>query len=413
MGQSLHRAYANAEHFVILFASIGLMVLLQALTGERLSGLFGAGVLLGLSLIMKQHGIAFVGLAILYILNDSLMKRPFNWRDLTEKTLSFVGGVTLVIGALCLILIWTGVFHNFWFWTFEYASTYVSQVPLTKAWPNFIDKFLPIVHSAPLIWILCGLGVCLLIVKGLHQRSRVFMMLFAGFSVLSICPGFFFRPHYFLLILPCASLFVGITISLFRGYFARFSSQQYLTLLAAAGLLVFSLSHSVFHQREYLFHLTPFQSSRSTFWMNPFPESIEVADYIQKHTAPDDRIAILGSEPQILFYSKRRSVSPYMYMYPLMEDHEFALQMQKKFIKDIEESNPRYIVYVGVSTSWLAREYSHMDLVQWFDEYQNRGDMKLVGVVESFKNKAAYHWDLENFQPVSSQFWIAIFERTN
>ena len=50
---------------------------------------------------------------------------------------------------------------------------------------------------------------------------------------------------------------------------------------------------------------------------SPFPEAIQIANYIRTHTGKDSRIAILGSEPEIPFYADRRSATGYIYMYGL------------------------------------------------------------------------------------------------
>jgi hypothetical protein len=411
VSQSVQGVFANAEHFVIVFATGGLLVLLRGLATASLFRLFAAGLLLGIGFVMKQHGFAFSALAVLYIIFDSLRQRSILWRVLALRLMLFTGGVLIVFGSLCLIMVWTGVFKTFWFLTFDYASAYISQVPLAQAWREFITKFTTIARSAPLLWILVGFGFFTLLTKNIAKHHRVFLLMYAIFSVLSICPGFYFRPHYFVLLLPCASLFVGITISVFADFLSRFYSKK-IQYGVPIFLIIICLCQSVYKQRDFLFHMTSFQISRSTYWLNPFPESLEIADFIRKHTSPEDRIAILGSEPQIFFYSQRRSASSYIYMYPLMENHDFALQMQKGFIKDVVAINPKYLIYVGVPTSWLRCRDSHKEIFQWFDGYLQRGNLKLVGVVELLKDEAVYHWEPDVKWPVLSQCWIAIFERT-
>ena len=411
VSQAVQGVFANAEHFVIVFATGGLLVMLRGLATASLFRLFAAGLLLGLGFVMKQHGFAFSALAVLYIVFDSLRQRPIQWRGLALRVLLFTGGVLTVFGCLCLIMAWTGVFKSFWFWTFNYASAYISQLPLGQAWPRFITKFTAIVRSASLLWILVGLGFFTLVTKSIKKHHRVFLLMYAIFSVLSICPGFYFRRHYFVLLLPCASLLVGVTISVFADFLSRFSSKK-IQYGVPIFLMVICLCQSIYKQRDFIFHMTPFQISRSTYGLNPFPESLEIADFIQKHTSPEDRIAILGSEPQIFFYSQRRSASSYIYMYPLMENHDFALQMQKGFIKDVQTRNPKYLIYVDVPTSWLQRPDSHKEIFQWLDGYLQRGQLKLVGVVELLNDEAVYHWESDVKWPDLSRLWIAIFERT-
>jgi hypothetical protein len=62
---------------------------------------------------------------------------------------------------------------------------------------------------------------------------------------------------------------------------------------------------------------------------DPFVELGNVARYIQSQTAKSERFAVLGSEPQTYFYAKRRSVTGYMYTYPLTENQPYAEVMQR------------------------------------------------------------------------------------
>ncbi len=411
ISQPVQGLFANAEHFVIVFATGGLLLLLQGLATASLLRLFASGLLLGLGFTMKQHGIAFILLAGLYIIFDAWRQRPGPWRNLGLKLLTFTGGVFIVLSALCLILAWTGVLKSFWFWTFDYASAYVSQVPLSQAGQVFLSTFTTIVHSAPFLWILAGLGLLTTGLKRIAKHHKVFLWMYTVFSLLAICPGFYFRPHYFVLLLPCASLLVGVTVTAFADFLSRFSLKK-IQYGVPIFLWVICSGQSIYQQRDFLFYMTPVQICRSTYWLNPFPESLKIADFIQKHTRPEDRIAVLGSEPQIFFYAQRRSASGYIYMYPMMEHHDFALQMQKEFIKDIETANPKYLVYVGLPTSWLRRDDSHPEIFQWIDHYLKRDDLKLVGVVELAEDKIVYHWEPDAKWSVPSRFWVCIFERT-
>ena len=102
---------------------------------------------------------------------------------------------------------------------------------------------------------------------------------------------------------------------------------------------------------------------------NPFIESIVIADYLKKHTGPDDRIAVIGSEPQIFFYADRISATGYIYTYALMESHPFAVKMQQDMIRQIETQKPEYIVVVNVSLSWFARPDSNFGILKWAGQY--------------------------------------------
>ena len=65
-------------------------------------------------------------------------------------------------------------------------------------------------------------------------------------------------------------------------------------------------------------------------------------------------MAVIGSEPEIYFYARRRAATGYIYMYPLMEPHPFARRMQEDMIAELEREAPRFMVLVNVDTSWCA-----------------------------------------------------------
>ena len=158
--------------------------------------------------------------------------------------------------------------------------------------------------------------------------------------------------------------------------------------------------------------MTPFEICRSTYWLNPFPDSLLVADFIRKNTTPEDTITILGSEPQICFYAQRRSASGHIYMYPLMEQHEYALQMQENFIRETEAKKPKYVVLADISTSWLLNKNSPKTLSKWMTPYLQT-KYKLIGTLELFDDKTAYHWYPQVKWPVSSEQSIYVFERNS
>jgi hypothetical protein len=76
---------------------------------------------------------------------------------------------------------------------------------------------------------------------------------------------------------------------------------------------------SFYSQKDYLLETDPVRISKAKFADNPFPEAVKIAKFIKNNSNEDDKIAILGSEPEIFFYSQRRSATAYIYTYPLME----------------------------------------------------------------------------------------------
>ena len=158
--------------------------------------------------------------------------------------------------------------------------------------------------------------------------------------------------------------------------------------------------------------MPPVRLARLVYGANPFPECVEIARYIRERSSSDDRIAIIGSEPQIYFYSRRRAATGYLYTYPLMENHRFARRMQEQMIQQIESASPRYLVFVNVPTSWLPKPQSERLILSWFNHYQAQY-YRVVGVIDIISAETSeFQWDgnAEGYVPRSS-FWLKVFER--
>jgi len=224
-------------------------------------------------------------------------------------------------------------------------------------------------------------------------------------------PGLRFRPHYFLQILPAAALLVGIAVSSIGDLLASTRSTM---LVRATQVLVvlFSIFYLAYGEQAFLFRMSPTEVSRYIYTLNPFPESLEIARYIKSNSTRDDRIAVLGSEPQIYFYSQRRSATPYILMYPLMEYHPHVLEMQQEVIEGIERQEPKYLVFVNAVSSWQQRPYSHTEVIRWARDYAKRRyrQVGLVDIISAAETR--YLWgDASDGQSPRSTLWVSVFER--
>ncbi|OIN95032.1 MAG: hypothetical protein AUJ48_03975 [Deltaproteobacteria bacterium CG1_02_45_11] len=412
IGQSVQGVFANAEHFAVLPAISGALLLLKAMDEDIPQLMFYSGLLFGLAFLMKQHGALFIAFGGLYLLIDLLFNHKADDRQSKiHGFLLFSVGAIAPYGLICLIFFLSGGFEKFWFLTFEYAKTYSSQIPLRMAWVSFKSSALPIGRSVFMIWILAGIGTTALFLNRRIRRRSIFIAMFTIFSFLSICLGFYFRPHYFIMVLPAAALLSGIGVSTIANMlsFIRLRVVQYGAPILIA---VVCLAISVYQQRNFLFQMTPFQASRSTYGLNPFPESLEISKFIKSHSKKDEQIAVIGSEPQIYFYSGRLSATGYIYMYPLMEKHPFALQMQKEMIREIESAKPKFLVFTNVTTSWLKRPDSNPLLFEWFNGYQAK-HYSVVGFADLLKDKTIYCWEPTIKEKPGSPLRIVVFERKN
>jgi len=402
----------HATHFVVLPALGGILLLLKAIAGQKPRLFFCSGLLFGLAFLMKQPGIFFLLFAALYLLKTE-WKRPFDWAGLARRMGSLLSGAALPFALTCAVLLAAGVFRAFWFWTFSYAQQYAAQLSLAEGLSILHDMLPLVMQPAIFVWIIAAVGISALFWNRDLRVHAAFVGGFALFSFLAVCPGFYFREHYFILLLPAAALLTGIAVES-AARFARKNGGAKALAFVPAGFFLVAFFASVLQQRAFFFEMNPKDECRATYGPNPFPEAVTIANYLAAHMPADGRIAILGSEPEVYFYSRRRSASPYIYVYPLMEDQPYAMTMQKEMIGDIEKANPEFLLFVEVSFSWLAQPGSPQlkSLLSWAEGYIGRR-YQLVGIADIIgPDKTEYRWDdqAKTYQPQSGNV-VRVFKR--
>jgi len=401
---------ANAEHFVVAPMLVGVLLLARTEVdgGTRaLRLIVGAGIATGIAVLMKQHGAAFVvfgGLAVL------LSRRGTPWQESARAGLVFGVAACLPFALTCLGMLVAGAFDPFWFWTVTYAREYMTMIPIATSLRWLRDASVEIVGASSALWLLAALGLSALAWDQRSRRHARFLVLFVGCSTLAVALGLRFTDHYFVLLLPAASLLVGVAASALARAMALGSPMRGRAL--ALGLVGVAVALSLAQERAYLFSLSPLGVSRAVNGTNPFPEAVEIARYLRTHAAPDDRIAVLGSEPEIYFYARRRAATTFVYAYPMMEQHPFARAMQTEMITQLEREPPRYMVLVNVPTSWSRRTHSSHLLLDWAEDIVNR-EYEPVGLAEILPGQPTrYRWDAEahGAEP-SSSLYVATFRR--
>ena len=408
----------HATHFVVFWAMAGLLALLYALEKDRRHLYLAAGFLLSLAFIMKQPGIFFAFFGAVAIVVHHAQQRTLTAKRMLASLGPFFGGILSPLFLMIVYLRASGVFDKFWFFTFVYSFKYASQVPLSMAPGSFMASFPGVVDGFFLIWLFAALGLVSLFLHPRTREKRIPISLFVVCSFLTVCPGFYFRQHYFVPFLPAVSLLVGVFIdyvyiSSARAFGARLPvSGHAVSRCIAVAAFATALIVGVVPQSDYLFTEDPGTLCRNIYGANPFPESVEIARFIERNTTAADTIAVIGSEPQLYFYSKRHSATGHIYTYGLMEIHNYSLAMQKEMSAEIEHAKPKFIVVVRVATSWLARPGSERFIFRWTEDYL-RENYTLVGIVDIVSaDNTIYKWydDVRSYTPRSPAN-LLVFQR--
>ncbi|MBI3191072.1 MAG: glycosyltransferase family 39 protein, partial [Pedosphaera parvula] len=203
---------AHATHFVVLPA-LGGIFLLQQLDGQTSRArILSAGVLLGIAILMKQSGALFGLFAAGWITWFEIRAENRNWRRLGSRLGLLALGGLLPLALTCVLLGAAGVLDRFWLWAFKYAGAYASIVTPAQAWALFRLMAVDLFKAAPGLWTAVLAGLVLLFCEPSTRRAWPFVAGFACFSFMAVCPGWYFREHYFLLFLPAAGLLAGVAM---------------------------------------------------------------------------------------------------------------------------------------------------------------------------------------------------------
>jgi hypothetical protein len=151
--------------------------------------------------------------------------------------------------------------------------------------------------------------------------------------------------------------------------------------VVAALLVLLAIAWPIASQPDYYFTWPPLLACRVIYNGNPFLECPQIAEYIKHETAPDDTIAVLGSEPEVYFDAERRSATGYIYTYALMEEQPLAPRMQQEMIDEIEAKKPKYIVFANARYSWLVHPKAPMKIFEWMLRYLP-ANYDIVGLFE-------------------------------
>lgn len=398
----------HATHFVVPPVLAGVLLLLRPVNPPSKAIVFVSGLLFGIGLLMKQPAIFFIPFGASYLFYRDYRER-LHWKQILLRNAVFVAGAILPFGITCLLLWRSGVFGKFWFWTVTYARAYGSLISFSQGVEIFVESIGRVIASGFGLWILAGLGVVACIWSGKTRSNAWFLLGFLLFSGLALCPGFYFREHYFILVLPAICLLAGVAVACAEDYCSHFPRPVRFLPLAA---FIAAATLPLLAQKPIVLATDATAASRLIYGGTPFPEAVRIAAYLQEHSNAEDRIAVLGSEPEIYFYSHRHSATGYIYMYGLMEAHQYALQMQREMIQEIEASRPKYVVFVNDNMSWLQRENSEKLLLEWFGKY--RQNFILAGLVNIASSDRTDYYFPPPADPASinlSRYYCLIYER--
>jgi hypothetical protein len=380
----------HASHLVVLAALGGWCLLLRARDTGAGRDMFLSGVLFGIAFLCKQPGLFFGFFGLTILARDVMLGKPAPWPLRLRNLLLLSLGLALPLALTCLWVWRAGTFDRFWFWTFTYARVHGQMMPM----PAALHRLGAFFTSGAERWFFLAGGAglaCLWMEPDEHEKR---FLLAAGYfySWCAVAIGLYFMRHYYLFLLPVTSLLLGAAVTTLAGLPGRVRIAR--LSVTAPGLFLAAVGWVVWENRAVWFEMPPNTACMAIYPGEPFVECAAVAQFIKEHSAPGDQIEVVGSEPEIYFYARRRSVSGYIYMYDLVAEQPYASAMQREFIHDVESARPEFLVMVNNATSWTTWPNSDRTIFYWARQYPGQF-YELAGVVAMYPAYTEYLWGKE------------------
>lgn len=413
VSQDFLGVFAHATHFVMLFVLAGLVAFLVWREKGNTFFLLMSGIFMGTAIIMKQNGLFFCPLVLLMFFVEC-RQRKASLRFFVGKSVVCIVGIIFPYAVILLYVTGNGLFAQFWFWTIEYALDYSSDKTIAESLQHLARAINIVTKTTLPLWIAGITGAFVFLDKGTIIRDKWVLILFIVVSCLAITPGGHFYLHYFVLLLPALSLLIGVAFIGIAKLAGRFISTE-VAMWGVLGIIVACSLTVIFKSKSYMFYLSPPEVSRQVYGDNPFAvASSEIAGYIKANSVPGDKIAVLGSEPQIYFYSARQSATKFLFMYPLSEEQPTAEAMQKEMFDKIVTTVPKFIIISLQYTSWLAGPDKIIELLAPMRTFLD-DNYTPVGVVDILPTgDVSFSWgkDTEELAPLTTMP-IFILQKTD
>lgn len=403
----------QSEHGVAFFTCLGIFLYTKAYSTKKWYYYFAMGLAMGCAFMIKTTGIfiAFWGGVALII--DYIFNKERKFKELLVHVFQYIAGFILVIGVLFLLIYSKGSFNEMLFWTVELPKYYVNRIPLEEGLKYFGYTKDAIFQNYKLICVHALLAIVLCLIKSVSYRVKVFSITLAACSFFTIVPGYYFYGHYWLQMLPGLAFLAGLTFYCVMMIFEKTFKLNYpkLKYLYVGLFVVFSLIH-INKMKAYYFKPNYERILRTVYGGNPFPETMEIANYLNTQLAPNDKIAVLGSEPELFIYTDKMSATRHIFFSTVVASLPQHKKWQREYSAEIEKEKPKYFVAYNVPISILRQADTDEYVFNWANKYITE-NYHLIGLVDMIEGQhATYLWreQIGNYRPVSQNV-IFIYER--
>ncbi len=407
----------QSEHGIAFFVSVSLFIysLIKLYNKNIFYFLFGA--MLCMAVMIKQTSVFLALWGGLILVLDYLTQKEKNLKKSLITFAIFILGAVSIVLLFAILIISKDCFKEMIYWSVEISKYYSGMMKLEDGIQYFKYTRDAITKDYMFFWGHALLSIAVIILPTLKPSQKLFTITLAIASFLTITPGYFFYGHYWIQTLPGLAVLSGITAYGIIKFFEtklKFKPKT-VNLIYLVFFGIFFTKH-INANKSYYFYPNYDLILRTTYGNNPFPESMQIANFINQNSKPEDGLALIGSEPQIYFYTKKKSPSRHAYFTALVTSVKEHKEWQREFSNDVEKAKPKHIVFFNHQLSLLVQPNTDNYIFTWANKYINE-NYKVVGYADMINNgyQTNYVWGEQNaatYHP-QSQTYAVVFERKN
>ncbi|MDI1355629.1 MAG: glycosyltransferase family 39 protein [bacterium] len=404
----------QAEHGVAFFSSLGIYLYTLVRVNKKWYWYVLMGLALGSAFMVKTTGLFVMFWGGLILVIDFVFSKERVVKELLRQVFFYCLGAISVVAFLLITIYVKGSFNDLVFWVYNIPKYYVNRISYEDGVKYFGYSRDAIVMNYKFLWVHSVLALALCLIRSIDLRTKLFVFSLAILSFLTIVPGYYFYGHYWIQLIPGMAMLSGITyycvMSLLKNGFNIASPN--LKYVYIAVFSVFVLMH-LNKQRSYYFSPNYDLILRQVYGNNPFPETMEIAKYLNSVAKPEDQVAVFGSEPELFIYMNKISPTRHVFFSTIVASIPEHKQFQREFVRDIEKVKPKYFVFYRHSVSLLVQANVDQYVFEWANKYLAE-NYKVIGVVDMPDNtlRSIYKYGVEAaaYQP-TAQNVIYIFEK--
>lgn len=388
----------QSEHLVILFVALGMDRWAKGVLSEKWQAFFWAGVWLGMAMMIRQSGLFYGLLLGLGTVGYWALKKPFRVKEILRYGSIYTGGILAAIGFWLIVMALQGALDEMWYWGVTYPASYSTGNSFSRSMRTFwfyIDK---LSTNYLLLWLLAGLGLLGQFFLRIPPHLKIFAPLIALLAFATVWPGLRFYNHYWLQVLPGAAVLCGLGMKVIerlgQKVFTKKDSPSFIQNYLPISFFCLILLPTFIQERAYYVDPDTTSLLKDVYGTNPFPEAKVIGDFLAQEASPDDQLALIGSEPELYFYTGMKSPSRHAYFSYLVNHKPGWEDRQAEFIRAIETHQPRYIVQFKHPISLLIYGPTAKPFFEWFDPYV-AAYYEQIGLADMLPDETIYRWGKE------------------